>query len=89
MRFDIKKMTKFELNLGSKEQKIRYWLGCGMLLVSVVLANIPLLIVGGMLTASAYTRWCPIYSGLGKNSLDRPEPLEPPKAGDGPSSSEA
>ncbi len=77
MGFDIKRMSKFELNVGSKDQKIRYWLGCGMLLVSVFLANIPLLILGGILTASAYLRWCPVYSGLGRNTRDAVEAPEP------------
>jgi hypothetical protein len=69
MSFDFKRMLKPELNVGLKDQKIRYGVGIGLLLVSVFLANIPLLIVGGILVGTAKTRWCPAYSGLGKNTV--------------------
>ncbi|HYE36598.1 DUF2892 domain-containing protein [Methylocaldum sp.] len=73
MSFDIKKMTKRELNVGLKDQKIRYGVGAGLALLSVFLANIPLLILGGALLASARFRWCPAYSGLGKSTVDPSE----------------
>jgi hypothetical protein len=73
MSFDIKKMTKRELNVGLKDQKIRYGVGTALALVSVFLANIPLLIIGVILLASARLRWCPVYSGLGRNTVDPAE----------------
>jgi len=73
MSFDIKKMIKRELNVGLKDQKIRYGVGAGLALVSVFLANIPLLIIGGILLASAHLRWCPVYSGLSKSTVDPSE----------------
>jgi hypothetical protein len=48
---------------------MRYGAGIGLLLVSVFLANIPLLLVGGILVATAKMRWCPAYSGLGKTTV--------------------
>lgn len=74
MNFDFKKMLKRELNVGLKDRKIRYGAGCISLLASVFLGNIPLLLLGGILVASAYTRWCPVYSGLGKSTVDPNEP---------------
>ncbi|HUL11297.1 MAG TPA: DUF2892 domain-containing protein [Methylococcaceae bacterium] len=74
MSFDFKKMLKRELNVGLKDQKIRYGTGCVSLLASVFLGNIPLLVLGGILVASAYLRWCPAYSGLSKSTVDPNEP---------------
>jgi hypothetical protein len=69
MSFDVKRLLKPELNVGLKDQKIRYGVGIGALLLSVFLANIPLLIIGGALVGSAKTRWCPVYSQLGKSTV--------------------
>lgn len=74
MSFDFKKMLKRELNVGLKDQKIRYGTGCVSLLASVFLGNIPLLVLGGILVASAYLRLCPAYSGLTKSTVDPNEP---------------
>jgi hypothetical protein len=73
MSFDIKKMTKRELNVGLKDQKIRYGVGAALALISVFLANIPLLLIGGILLASAHLRWCPVYSGLGRSTVESGE----------------
>ena len=69
MSFDVKRLLKPELNVGLKDQKIRYAVGIGALLISVFLANIPLAIIGGVLVASAKLRWCPAYSGFGKTTV--------------------
>lgn len=73
MNFDIKKMTKRELNVGLRDQKVRYGVGAVLALISVFLANIPLLIIGVILLASARLRWCPVYSGLGRSTVDPSE----------------
>jgi hypothetical protein len=53
--------------------------GIALLLVSVFLANIPFLLIGVVLVATAKLQWCPAYSGLGKSSV---EPGElPPVSG--------
>jgi hypothetical protein len=77
MSFDFKRALKKELNIGLKEQKIRYGAGSALLLTSVFLGNIPLLLLGGVLVATGFTRWCPAYSGLNKTTVD---PNEPPPA---------
>lgn len=69
MSFDFKRMLKPELNVGLKDQKTRYGVGIALLLVSVFLANIPLLLVGGVLVGTAKMRWCPAYSGMGKSTV--------------------
>lgn len=69
MNFDIKRI-KYEKNVGDKDQKIRYGAGSALLLTTLFMGNVPLLVLGGVLIASAYTRWCPIYSGLGKSTLE-------------------
>ncbi|CAL1239601.1 YgaP family membrane protein [Candidatus Methylocalor cossyra] len=78
MRIDFKRLIKPEVNIGFKDQRIRYGLGSALLLVSVFLANIPLLLLGGILVATAKSRWCPVYSSLG-HSTYRPgeEPAAP------------
>lgn len=77
MSFDFKRALKKEVNIGLKEQKIRYWGGSALLLASVFLGNIPLLLLGGFVVYTAFSRWCPSYSGLSKSTVD---PNEPPAA---------
>ncbi len=78
MSFDFKRALKREVNIGLKERKIRFGAGSAVLLASVFLGNIPLLLLGGILVATAFMRWCPAYSGLGKSTVDPNEP--PPSA---------
>lgn len=68
MSFDVKRMVKFEQNVGSTDKKIRYAVGIAALLVAVFLGNIFLLVLGIILVGSAYLTWCPILSGLEKNT---------------------
>lgn len=79
MNFDVKRMLKRELNVGLQEQKIRYGVGIGALLISVFMANIPLLLIGGALVSTAKLRWCPVYSGLNKSTAQPGE--EAPASG--------
>jgi hypothetical protein len=74
MAFDYKKMLKRELNVGLKDRKLRFIGGSAALLLSVFMGNIPLLLIGGGLVASAFMRWCPVYSGLSKTTVDPNEP---------------
>ncbi len=75
MSFDFKRAIQKEVNVGLKEQKIRYAAGSAMLLISVFLGNIPLLVLGAILVYTGFSRWCPAYSGLSKTTVD---PNEPP-----------
>lgn len=74
MSFDFKRAMKKEVNVGLKEQRIRYAAGAAATLASVFLGNIPLLLVGAALLVTGKTRWCPAYSGLGKSTVDPNEP---------------
>lgn len=69
MNFDFKRMLKYERNVGDKDQKIRYGVGAFLILVSLFLGNVILLLLGIILLASGYTRWCPIYSGMGRSTF--------------------
>ena len=77
MNFDFKRALKKELNVGLKEQKIRFAAGSALLLLSVFLGNIPLLVLGAILVYTGFSRWCPVNSGLSRSSVD---PNEPPAA---------
>lgn len=68
MSFDFKRMTQFELNVGCKEKRCRIYAGSAALIVSVFTAYIALLVVGMILVATGYFGWCPVYSGLHKNT---------------------
>ena len=74
MSFDFKKALKKEVNVGLKEQKIRYGAGSAVLLISVFLGNIALLLLCIVLVATGFTRWCPAYSGLNRTTVDPNEP---------------
>ncbi len=77
MSFDFKRALQREVNIGLKERKLRYGVGSALLLISVFWGNIPLLLIGSILVVTAFTRWCPVYSGLGRSTVD---PNEPPAA---------
>ena len=70
MSFDVKRMLNREFNVGSKEQRLRYGVGIGLLLVSVFLANIPMLLIGVILVSTAKLQWCPVYSAMEKTSVE-------------------
>lgn len=73
MAFDYKRMMHRELNVGLKEQTLRYRAGSAALLISVFLGNIPLLLIGSILVVTAKLRWCPVYSGMTKSTVDPAE----------------
>ena len=70
MAFEIKQLLNYQKNVGKQEQQKRYALGSLALLVSVFIASIPLLLIGGILVGTAKMNWCPIWSGLGKNTCE-------------------
>lgn len=74
MSFDIKRMTKFVHNVGDKEKKYRLYGGAALIVISIVIGDPITLILGMILVGTGYTGWCPIYSGLDKNTC----------SGDGP-----
>jgi len=76
MSFDFKKMLNKEVNVGLKERKIRYGAGSFLLVASVFLGNIPVLALGAILVATGFTRSCPVYSGLGRTTVDPNEPAQ-------------
>jgi hypothetical protein len=69
MSFDYKRMIKFELNVGEQEKKYRLYAGVALLVISVFTAKIILLLIGLVLVGTGYSGWCPVYSGLEKNTL--------------------
>lgn len=68
MSFDFKRAIKFEHNVGCKEKMYRLYAGSAALFISVFTASIALLVVGLILVATGYSGWCPVYSGLEKNT---------------------
>jgi hypothetical protein len=81
MAFDYKRMLHRELNVGLKERRLRYYGGAASAFISVFLGNIPLLLLGMVLIATAYTRWCPVYSGMTRSSVNPAEEAPPESAG--------
>jgi hypothetical protein len=70
MSFDIKRMTKFEHNIGEKEKKYRLYAGAALTAVSIFTASIALLLIGMVLIGTGFSGWCPAYSGINKNTFD-------------------
>lgn len=68
MSFDYKRMTKFEHNIGENEKKYRLYGGAALLAISIFTASIALLLIGMVLVGTGFSGWCPIYSGLNKNT---------------------
>jgi hypothetical protein len=70
MDFDFKRMLKKELNLGEKDILIRKNIGIACVVLSVFPGSVPMLLLGIILIASATLCWCPVYSGLHKNTCN-------------------
>ena len=72
MNFDFKRMLKFEHNVGEKEKKYRLYAGSALLAISLFISGgqVLLLLVGLALVATGYSGWCPVYSGLNKNTCE-------------------
>ena len=68
MSFDFKRMIKFEHNVGDKEKKYRLYGGAASIAISIFTASIPLLLIGTILVATGFSGFCPVYSGLNKNT---------------------
>ena len=76
MSFDYKRLVKFEHNLGAKDKKVRLYSGIVLLSVSLFTASVLMLLVGLVLVGTAYSGWCPAYSGFDKNTLDQDHTAE-------------
>jgi len=68
MKFDYKRLVKFEHNIGAKDKKVRMWAGLALIFVSLFLGSVLMLLVGGILVATSFFGWCPAYSGFCYNS---------------------
>jgi len=70
MSFDYKRLINREINVGDKDKKMRLISGSILLFVSLFTAKIILLLAGLVLIATGYTRVCPAYSAMDKNTLE-------------------
>jgi hypothetical protein len=68
MSFDYKRMIQFEHNVGAKEKNYRMYAGVASLVISIFTAKILLLLMGLALVATGFSGWCPVYSGMHKNT---------------------
>jgi len=69
MKFDYKRLVKFEHNIGLKDKKVRMVSGLALLFFSLFPGSVLLLVVGAVLVATSYFGWCPAYSGFTYSSL--------------------
>jgi len=70
MSFDYKRLAKFEVNVGEKEKKMRLIAGAVLLFISLFTASVILLLLGVILVATGYTKVCPVYSALDRNTCE-------------------
>ncbi|MGR9115604.1 MAG: YgaP family membrane protein [Gammaproteobacteria bacterium] len=89
MSFDYKRLVKFEHNVGENDKKYRMIGGSILVVVSLFTAKIPLILLGMVLIATAYTGWCPVYSGFGKNTCGSGESSQPDTSKEDKSDSES
>jgi hypothetical protein len=73
MSFDYKRMIQFEHNVGDKEKNYRMYAGAALLVISIFTAKILVLLIGLVLVATGFSGWCPLYSGLHKNTCTAEE----------------
>jgi hypothetical protein len=69
MSFDFNRMLKREVNVGKKDQQLRLGAGVGLLVVAWMIDTPLLMLLAIILIATAVTRWCPAYSGMGKSTV--------------------
>lgn len=74
MSFDVKRMIKFEHNVGEQEKKYRMAAGAALLFISLFTASIILLLLGVVLVSTGYSGWCPAYSGMNKSTVEGDAP---------------
>ncbi len=70
MSFDYKRLIDRKVNVGDKDKKMRLISGSLLLFISLFTAKILLLLAGLVLIATGYTRVCPAYSAMDKNTLE-------------------
>ena len=70
MSFDFNRMLKREINVGKKDQQLRLGAGVALLVVAWMIDTPLLMLLGIILVATAVTRWCPAYSGMGKSTVE-------------------
>jgi hypothetical protein len=73
MSFDYKRLVKFEINVGDKDSSVRLIAGSILLAISVFTAKIILLLAGVILIATGYSRFCPAYASMDKNTCGASE----------------
>ncbi len=73
MSFDYKRLVKFEINVGDKDSSMRLIAGSILLFISIFTAKIILLVAGIVLIATGYSRFCPAYAAMDKNTCDTSE----------------
>lgn len=74
MSFDYKRLVKFQINVGDKDKKMRLIAGSVLLFVSLFTASVILLLIGLVLIATGYSRFCPAYAAMDKNTCEEETP---------------
>lgn len=70
MSFNYKRLIDRKVNVGNKDKKMRLISGSILVFVSLFTAKIILLLAGLVLIATGYSRICPAYSAMDKNTLE-------------------
>lgn len=70
MSFEIARAVRFEKNLGENSQKNRFLFGGVFVFLAIYTGSTILFLVSVYLLASAFSNWCPVFSGLGKNTTE-------------------
>ncbi|MGZ8143470.1 MAG: YgaP family membrane protein [Methylosarcina sp.] len=68
MKFDYKRMFKYENNVGGKEKQYRIYGGTALVIISIFTASILFLLVGSILIATGFFGFCPINAGLNRST---------------------
>ncbi|MGR9085633.1 MAG: YgaP family membrane protein [Gammaproteobacteria bacterium] len=68
MKFDYKRMFKFEYNVGEKEKQYRIYGGSALVFISIFTASIFFLLTGCILIATGFFGFCPINAGFHRNT---------------------
>jgi cadmium resistance protein CadD (predicted permease) len=77
MKFDYKRMFKYENNVGGKEKQYRIYGGSALVIISIFTASIFFLLVGSILIATGFFGFCPINAGLCRSTGDAPSSEAP------------
>ena len=73
MSVELKDILKREYNVGRKDQQYRLAASVGIMVIAALEQNGILMLIGIAVAVLAFLQWCPVYTFLEKNTVQKGE----------------